>query len=195
MISGLLIAVLVAAVIGAAIAGPRALRPPAQPSQRPLVRRAYVSLLVLATVAAVGTTIATWSQLSTRMMISLFAVDCLGLLLSEIGFMALHTLREVRAGWQETYTNQIYFSYLLLWEGLLVMAIANSPLSPWVIPFAAIGLAIAGAALFRLYEDRDAQQALLAWLVRHVGPGASAAARTVATSVLQTSRPPASNHR
>jgi hypothetical protein len=149
--------------------GPSTEAPPAPREDRigPPARRGYLAALFALLVGAIATTTVTWTAMSPPLRVGLAALAALAVIVFEVGCVALRVLRERPDGWRDTYRNQIYTSYVLLVAGLVSAALMLSPLSPWTIPFVAIGVLIGGAEIYQVYEARLVSRSPREWRLAH----------------------------
>jgi hypothetical protein len=50
--------------------------------------------------------------------------------------------------------NHVYFTYISLWEGLLIVGLLDLSAPPWLVGAVAVGLVFVGARLFHRFERR-----------------------------------------
>jgi hypothetical protein len=67
-------------------------------------------------------------------------------------FLAFRVAQQQVRGWETTYMNHIYFTYISLWEGLFIVGLFDIGAPGWLIAGVAIGLLILGAVLFNNYR-------------------------------------------
>lgn len=134
--------------------GPPVFAAARRPDRRPALRWAYQAALVVLVVAVAGAVAAHWSDLDTGARAAFGGLVLLGAVIVARGHLALRALRQRRAGWQQRYLDHVYFTYVSLWEGFVLVAILESGLPAWLAPMAAVGILVAGAALLSWYKRR-----------------------------------------
>jgi hypothetical protein len=60
----------------------------------------------------------------------------------------------MRDGWRERYINHVYFAYISLWEGFVILPALNLPLPQVAAPVVAIGVLLIGHVLITRYKRR-----------------------------------------
>lgn len=155
-----------------------------------LVRRGYLAALFVLVLGSISATAAYWAAASPLVRVGLAALAALSVAIFEIGCVALRSLRERHDGWPDDYRNQIYTSYVLLVAGVVSAALMLSPLSPWTIPFTAIGVLIGGAELYQRFEAR-LNRSPREWRLAHPGSEKERSTRRVPALLPRHGRPPA----
>jgi hypothetical protein len=56
--------------------------------------------------------------------------------------------------WQDRYIGHVYFTYISLWEGFVILPALNLPLPQISVPAVAIGVLLIGHALIGRYKSR-----------------------------------------
>jgi hypothetical protein len=156
-----------------------------------LARRGYLTALFALLVGAVATTFVTWPAMSPPIRVGLATLAALAVVVFEVGCVALRVLRERPDGWRDAYRNQIYTSYVLLAAGAASAALMFSPLSPWIIPFVAIGVLIGGAEIYQVYEARLVSRSPREWRLAHPESPTGRSRRPVLARLRRPAPPPA----
>lgn len=144
----------IAAGVLGLILGPSVFTAVGRRGGRPVLRWAYQSSLVVLVVAVAGAVAAHWAELDAGGRAVFGGLIVLGAVIVARGQLALRTLRQRRAGWQQRYLDHVYFTYVSLWQGFVIVAVLDTDLPVWLVPVVAVGILVAGAALLGWYKRR-----------------------------------------
>lgn len=134
--------------------GAFAMQPPLVHASRLLVRRAYAAALIVLLVFLTATVGVDWPGLQVGQQV-IYAV-----LIALAAFMVARVLLAFRvaglqpAGWETKYMNHIYFTYVSLWEGLLIVGLFDLGAPTWLIAAVAAGVLIVGTSVYNRYRGR-----------------------------------------
>lgn len=134
-------------LLGVAAFAPRPGRPGA-------VRIAYltcIGLLMLSMFALIATD---WRELAAGARIAFSALAALAVVMAYRLVRAVAEAAAMPDGWQRRYINHVFFGYISLWIGFLVVPALNLPYPQVVIPVVALGTLALGRFLVARYQKR-----------------------------------------
>lgn len=134
------------------IIGLYAIRPPQTNQFRIWSRRAYTTAVIVMTVFLIAAVVIDWTSIETTQRILFVG---LGVLAAVIIYRVRHAVRlaQRRSGdWQPAYINDIYFSYISLWEAFFIVGLIDLGMPLFVIGGVAVAVAILGAFLIARYK-------------------------------------------
>jgi hypothetical protein len=100
----------------------------------------------------VGLVALDWSSLgSTPRIVFVVLIGLAAVIVARL-VLAFHLARRQPPGWQGTYMNHVYFSYISLWEGFFIVGPIDLGAPPWLVAAVAIGLLIVGGIAFNTYK-------------------------------------------
>jgi hypothetical protein len=67
-------------------------------------------------------------------------------------FLAFRVARNQPDGWQASYMNHIYFTYISLWEGFFIVGLLDLKAPAWLVGVVAVGVVLLGALWFNNYN-------------------------------------------
>jgi hypothetical protein len=137
------------------ILGIFALRPPADDSRTRLgVRRAYLASLAVLTLFLAALVVEDWSGQNAAKRAIFGGLTAFAFLVLARAVLALRAERQRPPSWRSVYMNHVYFTYISLWEGLLIVGLLDLSAPPWLVGAVAVGLVFVGARLFHRFERR-----------------------------------------
>jgi hypothetical protein len=154
MIRTVLVLIHVAAGVGGLITGLVALAPPKPTDNRQWLRRLYATCIAVLLTAMVVLVAIDWADLDAIARVAFAALTGLG---GVMAYRLVRAHREVttqRPNWQERYIDHIFFTYISLWEGFVILPALNLPASYVTVPFVAISVLLLGHALISRYKAR-----------------------------------------
>jgi hypothetical protein len=84
-----------------------------------------------------------------------------------MAYRLIRSRREASAqpeGWQERYIDHVYFTYISLWEGFVILPALNLPLPQVSVPVVTIGVLLIGHALIARYKTRVLTRRARGWI-------------------------------
>ncbi len=149
-----LVVVHASAGVGGLLAGLPSLAPPRPSDNRGWVRRLYL-LFVLILLGSMAALIAIdWTDLDMSARIAFGALSGLGAVMAFRIFRAEREASQQTANWQERYIGHVYFTYISLWEGFVILPALDLPLPQVTVPLVAIGVLAIGHFLIARYRAR-----------------------------------------
>ena len=130
-----------------------AIRPPLDEGFRLGIRRAYLASLVVLAVFLAALVAVDWSpRLDSTQRIVFGALTGFAFFILARDILSFRVARRRPPDWQPKYMNHVYFTYVSLWEGLVIVTLGDLNAAPWLIAVVAVGLILLGATLFRHYQ-------------------------------------------
>jgi hypothetical protein len=136
--------------------GAFALHPPEPRNYRLALRRAYAAAIALLVVFLVATVVLDWWRIDTMQRIVFSVLIGLAAVIAARVYLAFEMTRKRRDGWQVSYMNHIYFTYISLWEGFFIVGLFDLNAPAWLIGLVAVGVLVLGAILFSRYKRQQA---------------------------------------
>jgi hypothetical protein len=149
-----LVVIHAAAGVGGLLTGLASLSPPRPTDNRGWVRRSYLVFIVILLASMVVLVMIDWASLDGGSRIAFSALVGLG------AVMAYRIARAYRQGSaqeitsKERYINHVYFTYISLWEGFVILPALNLPLPQLSVPVVAIAVLLVGHVLIGRYKRR-----------------------------------------
>jgi cobalamin synthase len=135
-------------------AGLAALSPPRPDDHRGWWRRVYLLSLVILLGSLLVMVAVDWSGLDIASRVAFSALTALGAVMG-VRIALAHRLASSRGpNWQERYIGHVYFTYISLWEGFVVLPALNLPLPQVTVPVVAILVLVIGHTLIARYKRR-----------------------------------------
>lgn len=155
MLRDILVAIHAGAGVLGLLAGLWSLAPP-QPGQRARrwVRRAYQLCIAVLVVSLLVLVAVDWPGLDTGARVAFAGLTGLGVFMLYRLVSAEQTARRRPAGWQRRYLGHLYFTYVALWIGFLVIPALNLPLPMVGVPLTVVAVLLIGGLLRKRYERR-----------------------------------------
>jgi len=132
-----------AGVVGLVI-GLFVLRPPAAGDKRAALRWLYAASLVVLVAAVAAAITAGWPQFDTATRIVFVGLCGLGAFMLLRIYLGFRLAGQRSGSWQGPYMNHVYFTYISLWEGFVIIAILDSGLPRWLVP---VGIPVSMVAI------------------------------------------------
>lgn len=140
-------------VVGLLI-GAFAIRPPLAQDSRLLLRRAYATALAVLLVFLTATVVVDWPRLQVMQQVIYTGLIGLAAYMVIRAFLSFRVAQDQVSGWETKYMNHIYFTYISLWEGLVIVGLFDLGAPALLIAAVAVGVVILGAVLFNSYKAR-----------------------------------------
>ena len=155
MLRAILVGIHTAAGVGGLLTGVWSLRPPQPTQTRRWFRRLYWLCIVALLVSVVVLVAVDWSDFDAGARVAFVA------LAGGLGGAMLYRLaradREARTrtpGWEKRYIGHVYFTYVSLWIGFVVLPALNLPLPQVTVPATAVAVLAIGTVLINRYKRR-----------------------------------------
>ncbi|MGH2684136.1 MAG: hypothetical protein ACRDJP_01550 [Actinomycetota bacterium] len=149
---GTLVLIHASAGIAGLITGLVSLAPPRTPSTRRWWRGVY--LLCIAVLLATLTALIAidWDSLDGIARIAFPALAVLAVVMAVRVVRANQVAVSKGSRWRERYIDHVYFSYISLWEGFVILPALNLPLPQVTVPVVAIAVLLVGHVLITRYK-------------------------------------------
>lgn len=134
--------------------GVLALRPPRTDDGRALWRVLYACCLVALMLGLVGLVAYDWSSLDGVARIVFVGLAGLGAVIIARMVLAWRVTRSAPRGWEQKYIDHIFFTYVSLWVGFLIVPAINSPLPIVVVPLVVVAVPAVGVFAVSRYKRR-----------------------------------------
>jgi hypothetical protein len=108
------------------------LRPPEPGHHRLALRRGTPPRLQCLQVSN-STVLLDWTRIDTVQHIVYTGLIGLALVIAGRVFLAFRVARNQRDGWQASYMNHIYFTYISLWEGFFIVGLLDLKAPAWLV--------------------------------------------------------------
>jgi hypothetical protein len=150
--------ILVVAHAGAGIAGLVAglasFAPPRDADGRSWVRWAYLALLAVMFVTLIALVAVDWEGLDTAARIAFAALTGLAAVMMLRIVLAVRVASSREPGWEGRYIGHVYFTYISLWMGFVILPALNLPMPQVTVPVIAVGVLLIGQTLVGRYKRR-----------------------------------------
>jgi uncharacterized membrane protein YhaH (DUF805 family) len=154
MLRTILVIIHASAGLGGLVAGAWLLPPPASPAHRRWVRRAYWLCLLALLGSVVVLIVVDWPELAGAARVAFLALVGLAVaMLVRLG-LAERSLHARPAGWQARYLGHVYFTYISLWVGVVIVPALRTPLPQLFTPLAVVAVLVTGHLLLARYRSR-----------------------------------------
>lgn len=140
--------------VGGLITGVAALTPPALIDGRGWMRRIYLICVAALLASMVVLVTIDWDDLDAGGRVAFVALIGLGVIM---GYRLARAHREAahqRGGWRERYVDHVYFTYISLWEGFVILPALNLPLPQLAVPLAAAAVLLIGHTVIARFRAR-----------------------------------------
>ncbi|MPZ52397.1 MAG: hypothetical protein GEU79_06635 [Acidimicrobiia bacterium] len=140
-------------IIGLAL-GLGVLKPPRPGDGRAWMRWLYTACVAALLLFLVTLVITDWTTLDATAQIAFGGLVVLGAVMG-IRLAAAHREAITQAtGWEGRYIQHVYFTYISLWIGFLIVPAINSPLPALFVPMVVVGALIVGGTLVSRFKKR-----------------------------------------
>lgn len=128
--------------------------PPHPGDRRNVIRGAYLACVAVLLVSLVALVVIDWDGLDSSARIAFSALTVLAAMMV---FRLVRAYRAVVSGdirWQERYINHVYFTYISLWMGFVILPALSLPLPQVTVPLVGVGVLLMGHLLLARYKAR-----------------------------------------
>lgn len=141
-------------LVGLAL-GIYALRPPDPWTFRLWLRRAYGLSIGVLTVFLIATVVLDWANIDTTQRIVFGVLVALAIVMLGRVLLAQWLARRRPDRWRSRYQSHIYFTYISLWEGFLIVGLIDLGMPGWLVGVAAVALVIVGTTWFNRWKQTN----------------------------------------
>jgi hypothetical protein len=150
----LLVWIHASAGVAGLVAGIPSLSPPRPADDRGSWRRLYLLCIVTLVASLVVLVAIDWDELDSGSRIAFSALTGLGAVMTYRIVRALHAASTREGNWRDRYIDHVYFTYISLWEGFVILPALNLPLPQVTVPAVAVAVLLIGHALIGRYKAR-----------------------------------------
>lgn len=154
MLRTLLVVAHAGAGVGGLLLGLAALRPPANIDSRLRTRRLYAASIAALLASMIALIAVDWRGLETGARTAFVGLAGLGAVMAYRVARAHHEAKAKTPGWQVRYIGHVYFTYVSLWIGFLIVPALSLPLPHVVIPAMVVAVLAVGHILVASYTQR-----------------------------------------
>jgi cobalamin synthase len=152
MLRNVLVVVHAGSGIAGLLAGLWAMAPPRPDDGRGWVRRLYPACIATLFVTLVALIVVDWSDLDNGGRIAFIALAGLAVFMLWRLAQAGREGRTRSSGWQQRYVRHVYFTYVSLWIGFVILPALNSPIPFVIAPLAVATALVVGGILIGRYK-------------------------------------------
>jgi hypothetical protein len=136
------------------LVGMLTLRPPRPGDGRRRWRLIYAVCIAVLATGLVALLAYDWGALDTTARAAFAGLACLAVVMGYRLRLARLEARRRRDGWQERYVTHVYFTYVSLWVGFLIIPALNLPLPQVGVPLTVVAVLLIGNRLIGQYKQR-----------------------------------------
>jgi hypothetical protein len=149
-----LVVIHAASGVGGLITGLATLPPPRPGDNRGWVRRLYTICIAILIASRVALVAIDWGSLEVGTRIAFGALTGLGAVMMFRIARAQRVASARGANWEQRYIDHVYFTYISLWEGFVILPALDLPLPQVTVPVVAIAVLVVGHTLIARYKRR-----------------------------------------
>jgi cobalamin synthase len=136
------------------LVGLPSLRPPQRTDGRTWYRWLYLLCIVMLVASLVPLVTTDGAGLDVGGRIAFTALTVLGIVMVFRIILAGRVASARQGDWQKRYINHVYFTYISLWEGFVILPALNLPLPQLTVPAVAVAVLLIGHMLIARYKRR-----------------------------------------
>lgn len=159
MIRTILVVVHAGAGIAGLGAGIASFAPPRGGDGRWWVRWLYLACIAVMFVTLIMLVIVDWQGLDTTARLAFMALTGLGAVMMVRIVLADRVASSRDSGWEGRYIGHVYFTYISLWMGFVILPALNLPMPQLTVPVIAGAVLLTGQTLVGRYKRRVLMQA------------------------------------
>jgi hypothetical protein len=149
-----LVVIHASAGIGGLLTGLASLSPPRPADHRTWSRLLYTLFIGILLASLVVLVALDWDGLDGGSRVAFSALIGLGAVIAYRLTRAYQVAWAGEGNWEERYINHVYFTYISLWEGFVILPALNLPLPQVTVPLVAIAVLLIGHMLIARYKRR-----------------------------------------
>jgi hypothetical protein len=154
VLRAILVVIHASAGVGGLVTGLAALAPPRPDDGRRWIRRLYLLFLAVLLISMVVLVAMDWNDLDVAARVAFGALIALGAAMAVRISLANRAASGHGADWRKRYIGHVYFTYISLWEGFVILPALNLPLPQVSVPLVAVSVLLIGHTLIARYEAR-----------------------------------------
>lgn len=154
MLRATLVVIHASAGVGGLLAGLPSISPPRPNDGRELVRVLYAFLIGVLLLSLVALVVLDWDGLDVGARVTFTALTGLGAVMAYRIIRARLVASAGKEKWRHRYIDHVYFTYISLWEGFVILPALNLPLPQVTVPLVAIAVLAIGHVLVTRYKRR-----------------------------------------
>lgn len=154
MVRTVLVVIHAAAGVGGLLTGLPSLAPPRPTDNRTWLRRLYIASIAILLTSMVALIAVDWDGLTGGSRVAFSALTVLGAVMAYRLTRAQREASAQAANWQPRYISHVYFTYISLWEGFVILPALNLPFPQLSVPAVAVAVLLIGGALIARYKKR-----------------------------------------
>jgi hypothetical protein len=149
--------VLVHATAGVAglVAGLASFAPPRDADGRSWLRWIYLACIAVMFVTLIGLVAVDWEGLDTTARVAFTALTGLAAVMMLRIVLAVRVASSRVAGWEGRYIGHVYFTYISLWMGFVILPALNLPMPQVTVPVIAVVVLLVGQTLVGRFKRRE----------------------------------------
>jgi hypothetical protein len=149
-----LVLVHAAAGIAGLIAGLASFAPPRDADGRSWVRWIYLACIAVMFVTLIVLVAVDWEGLDTTARVAFTALTGLAAVMMLRIVLAVRVASSHGAGWEGRYISHVYFTYISLWMGFVILPALNLPMPQVTVPVIAVVVLLIGRTLVGRFKRR-----------------------------------------
>ncbi|WP_166352946.1 hypothetical protein [Phytoactinopolyspora limicola] len=138
--------------VAGVLAGLLSLSPPRPDDGRHHWRRLYVACVTVLIVGMVALIVYDWTDLDAAARVTFTGLAGLAAVMGWRLWLAHREASAQRTGWQRRYVDHVYFTYVTLWIGLLIVPALNTPMPQVAVPIVVLAVLTTGHVLLKRYK-------------------------------------------
>jgi cobalamin synthase len=150
----LLVVVHAGSGIAGLVVGLGSFAPPRDGDSGSWVRWVYLACIAVMFVTLIALVVVDWEGLDTTARVAFTALTGLAAAMMLRIVLAVRVASSREAGWQERYIGHVYFTYISLWMGFVILPALNLPMPQLTVPVIAVAVLLIGQTLVGRYKRR-----------------------------------------
>lgn len=135
-------------------AGIASFAPPRDGDGRWWVRWLYLACIAIMFVTLIMVVVVDWEGLDNTARLAFTALTGLAAVMMLRIVLAVRVASSRDAGWEGRYMGHVYFTYISLWMGFVILPALNLPMPQLTVPMIAVAVLLAGQTLVGRYKRR-----------------------------------------
>lgn len=149
---GTLVVIHASAGVAGLVTGLVSLAPPRSPGTRRWWRGLYLLCIAILLVTLIALVVMDWDTLDGAAQVAFPALTVLAVVMAVRVVRANHLAVSQSPSWRKRYIDHVYFSYISLCEGFVILPALNLPLPQVTVPVIAVAIVLIGHVLITRYK-------------------------------------------